>query len=682
MTCVTLAAMAAILVADPALVTGQGTGQPTITVPAISFTGQGGNAISRDEPKNVKAASAPGFIHFWYTPGHWLEWTVDGVPAGDYEVTVRYATRFSVKRNLTVNGRTVAGLESFALKPTGIDRLKDGWDQYAEAKLPAAVPLAAGRNVLRMTCLDDQSVCVRELVLSAAGKPPVTIPAGQFTGQGGGRVQVITPPVLGTVGNKWAESWKDAGQWLEWTVEAPKAGRYALGLHYRADGYCRLELQVNGAAPQGLADFILPKTGSGSYFTVGTLPTAVTLREGKNTLRVTSLGGPATGVPRFDGMFGLSAIHLTVLSDGASLGDNVLALATMDEIKKAAETLKPRNVPPPPLGPPLPAVQGAVALKAGESFALGQGRATIVTADVLPYVENQFTKGGVWENYDNPMLKELREIGKLEEVVARGKDEYEKQILLMTWVWEQWDHGHAQELYNLREPAWILREAKREHIFQCMHSGSTLASVMASMGYVCRAAGHSTHTWNEVWSNQHRRWMMFDPTSNLRYERNGLPLSTYEVYHMRYVELADNITAFSGAPGNKYQAKPGAGKTAKVSIYGTNAYVDGRVTGPRARLEIGKDLTNSFDPKDAYYPIHQAALALAAEGDAVKVTIGTLTPNFKEFRVRLDGGEWKTTEPTFTWPVKAGKNRLEAMSVNRFGIEGPVSTVVLDVAGK
>ena len=114
-------------------------------------------------------------------------------------------------------------------------------------------------------------------------------------------------------------------------------------------------------------------------------------------------------------------------------------------------------------------------------------------------------------------------------------------------------------------------------------------------------------------------------------------------------------------------------------MYSTNAYVDGRVTGPRARFDIGKDLTNSFDPKDAYYPINQAAMALVREGGAVKVTLGTLTPNFKEFRVRLDGGEWKTSEPTFTWAVKAGKNRLEAMSVNRFGVEGAISTVVLDV---
>jgi hypothetical protein len=301
-------------------------------------------------------------------------------------------------------------------------------------------------------------------------------------------------------------------------------------------------------------------------------------------------------------------------------------------------------------------------------------------ADVLPYVENRFTKGCVWDSYDNPMLRRLRETFRLDEVVAPGKDEYQKQILLMRWVWDQWDFGHAQELYNLRDPLWILSEARKEHVFQCMHSGSTLATVMASMGWVCRVGGHSTHTWNEVWSNQHRRWVLFDATSNLRYEANGVPLNTYEVYQKRYVELAKDVTAFS-QDGKQYLAPPRPGNTVKLSIYGTNTFASGRPTGPRAPFEIGQGLTSATDPRDAYYPINQAAVALVPDGDSLKVTLGTMTPNFKEFRVRIDGGEWKATDPAFVWKVHDGENRLEAVSVNKFGVEGPASTVVLK-AGK
>ncbi|MBN2582044.1 MAG: carbohydrate-binding protein [Planctomycetes bacterium] len=672
-----LAALAAMLATVSTTAIGQDANRQTITVPAISFSDQGGDEVSRSEPK-ASAASVPEFIHFWYTPGHWLEWTVDGVDAGKYDVTIRYAGRFSVKRNLAVNGETVPDLESFTLPATGSGRQKDGWEQWSEAKLPASVTLAPGHNVLRMTCLDDTSVCVREIVLTASGKPPVTIPAAKFTAQSGGEVQVITPALLGNVGGVWRQSWLKEGQWLQWTVEVPAAGAYGLGLHYRADGYCRLELQANGEKVKGLEDFIPPKTGSLDYYTIGTLPVPVTLRAGKNTLRLTTLGGPNRGVPRFDGMFSLSAIRLTPLADGASPGDNVLTLTTMNEITSATTAKERQTIDPAPLGPPLPKVEGVIALKEGQSFSLGRRKATVTTADTLPYVENEFTKGCLWDNYDNPMLKELREACKLDEVVAPGKDEYEKQIILMKWVWNQWSFGHAQELYNLRNPLWILGEARKEHVFQCMHSGTSLASAMASMGWVARVCGHSTHTWNEVWSNQHRRWILFDATSNLRHERKGVPLSTYEVYHARYVEQADDVTAFS-QDGNQYIAPPRQGKTVKLSIYGTNAYVAGRPTGPRARLDIGQDLTIPFDPKEAYYPINQAALALVPDGEKLKVTLGTMTPNFKEFRVRIDGGEWRPSQTAFSWPLRPGKNRLEAVSVNRFGVEGPISTVAIDV---
>jgi len=667
----------AALVAPPAVL-GQEVKQDVITIPAVSFTDQGGGDVSRDEPRRSAAMPEAGFIHFWYTPDHWLQWPVDAAAPGEYEVTVRYASRFSVQRRLTVNGRTVEKLESFTLPHTGGGEQKRGWSKWSEVKLPAPVTLEPGQNTLRMTCLDDLSVCLSEVVLTAPGKPEVTIPAARFADQGGGQVQVITPPVLGTVGGVWRQAWHEAGHWLQWTAEIPRAGRYAVGFHYRADGYCRLELQVNGEKVEGLDSFILPKTGALNYFTVGTLPVPVTLTAGKNTLRVTVLGGESRSTPRFDGMFSLSAIHLRPLAEGQALGDDVLKLSTVEELTRAATVEERQDTPKAPLGPALPEVPGAITLAEGTSFDLAGRAATVTTADVLPYADNQFTRGCVWDSYDSPQLKELREKFKLDEVVAPGKDEYEKQKLLMTWVWQQWDHGHAQEYYNLRDPVLILSEARKEHIFQCMHSGSTLASVMASMGWICRAAGHSTHTWNEVWSNQHRRWMFFDPTANLRYERKGVPQSSYDVYHARYVEEADDVTAFSRLD-SQYAAPARPDRTARISIYGCNVYINGRPKGPRARLEIGKDLTMAFDPKEAYYPLNQAAMALVPDDDALKVTLGTMTPNFKEFRVRIDGGQWRPSEATFAWPLRAGKNRLEAVSVNRFGVEGPVSSVVINV---
>jgi hypothetical protein len=82
---------------------------------------------------------------------------------------------------------------------------------------------------------------------------------------------------------------------------------------------------------------------------------------------------------------------------------------------------------------------------------------------------------------------------------------------------------------------------------------------------------------------------------------------------------------------------------------------------------------------DPYFPINQAALTLLPEEKYVKVGIRTLTPNFKTFQVRIDGKEWSDTGETLTWTPHAGKNTLEARSLNKWSIDGPVSTVKMDV---
>jgi hypothetical protein len=53
------------------------------------------------------------------------------------------------------------------------------------------------------------------------------------------------------------------------------------------------------------------------------------------------------------------------------------------------------------------------------------------------------------------------------------------------------------------------------------------------------------------------------------------------------------------------------------------------------------------------------------------VTLKTLTPNFKRYEARIDGSEWGTSAGEFEWDVHSGRNRLEARTVNAFGVMGP-----------
>ena len=81
---------------------------------------------------------------------------------------------------------------------------------------------------------------------------------------------------------------------------------------------------------------------------------------------------------------------------------------------------------------------------------------------------------------------------------------------------------------------------------------------------------------------------------------------------------------------------------------------------------------------DPYFPLGQAALKFSPEGSAIQVAIKTMTPNLKGFEVQVDGGGWKPSDASFRWNVHPGSNRLEARTVNLFGVMGPVSTVEIE----
>jgi hypothetical protein len=342
------------------------------------------------------------------------------------------------------------------------------------------------------------------------------------------------------------------------------------------------------------------------------------------------------------------------------------------------------------LGPALPTGEGAAPLKAGQELRLGDLKAKVQTYDVLPYVRNEYSSRFVYELFENPQLSRIRQMYRLDDVIAPGKGEFQKQLLLMEWVFNQWDFGHARERYDLRDPFEILQYAKREHKFQCMHSAAVFQTLANSMGWVCRQMAIPSHTFNEVWSNEYRRWVMFDATSNYCPERGGAPLNTFELRQALCYEDGNGVVSLRHKDGEFARTPKDPKYGARLHFLGYIPNTNNLVSGPDyAKMFIVKDRLCEGEkwhtrdcPKDPaaepYFPVNQAALSLAVEGRGFKVTIGTMTPNFEEFQVRVDGGEWKTSPPAFPWALHKGANKLEARSLNKFGVAGPASTVELE----
>src|SRR6187200_235908 len=73
-------------------------------------------------------------------------------------------------------------------------------------------------------------------------------------------------------------------------------------------------------------------------------------------------------------------------------------------------------------------------LMQGATFRWNGRMATVDKLESLPHVESEYTRRFTFDSFANPKLKELRDQYQLEQVIAGGKDEFERQVLLMDWT--------------------------------------------------------------------------------------------------------------------------------------------------------------------------------------------------------------------------------------------------------
>ncbi len=356
-------------------------------------------------------------------------------------------------------------------------------------------------------------------------------------------------------------------------------------------------------------------------------------------------------------------------------------------------------------------------LKEGDVFSLGGRQATLKKLDTLPYVESEYTKRFKFDAYDNPKLKELRQRYKLDEVIAPGRDEFDQQVLLMDWTHRQFKK-FGRPSTNPRGALEILGDIEQGHAFFCTHYAEVFVSAAASLGWVDRAlalrrhqgvaeGGSTEHSSTEIWSNQYRKWIMLDPTSDMYLEKEGVPLNAFEIRQEWFYHEGKDLVFVIGKERKKYRKAdlpvvlarlPGFGDL-KVSPdeldkYGFIGYI------PNTKLmDAGEDYANMFIVKDKlcegtrwhertvpsdpavypYFAVGQASLSLRAEREKINVSLQTLTPNFKQYEIQTDGGVWRPSADNFLWSVHPGPNRLEVRTVNQFGINGPTSTAEMEL---
>ncbi len=348
-----------------------------------------------------------------------------------------------------------------------------------------------------------------------------------------------------------------------------------------------------------------------------------------------------------------------------------------------------------------------------------EGRtATLLKLETLPYVESEYTKRFRFDSYENQKLKQLRLRYHLDDVVASGQDEFAKQILLMDWTHKRFKKfGRPSTAADGALD--VLEAIENGQTFFCKQYAEVLVSAAACLGWVDRplalrrhqgvakVGGSTEHSVTEIWSNQHRKWVMLDPTSNMYLERDGTPLNAYEIRQEWFYHSGTNLVFVVGKERKRYKKSDlpiflerfaDFGDLAvypdELDKYGFTAYIPNTDI-----MDSGFDYGKMFIVKDQlcdgtkwhvrtipanpavdpYFPIGQVAMSLTVDGGQLNARLKTLTPNFLTYEVRFDGAEWKPSAQEFSWSLHAGLNRVEAKTVNKFGVEGPVSVAEVEV---
>jgi hypothetical protein len=322
-----------------------------------------------------------------------------------------------------------------------------------------------------------------------------------------------------------------------------------------------------------------------------------------------------------------------------------------------------------------------------------------------------------FEDFASPRIARLREEYHLDEVVRGETSEFQKLLKLRHWVHTRWPIDNDQ---NFSGDAFaILEKAKTGAGFHCSHSMRVQHAVMTAMGYVVRDLGVDSdhmvfgksnhHGVNEVWSNEYAKWVLLDAKYDIHFECAGVPLSALELHEAARADQGKGIVKLQGPDRREVPMKGLEFPTSSVLGYWWISYNPGlkTFTGKNdSRSVVVFDsaafrTTKWFRDTDRGLGEHWAyranAFAPVSDRDQINWSVGvpdvkirrpapgevdvsffSITPNLQTYRARVDNGPWQDVAgDRWHWKLKPGENLFRVCTRNRFGVEGPVVTVVV-----
>lgn len=321
----------------------------------------------------------------------------------------------------------------------------------------------------------------------------------------------------------------------------------------------------------------------------------------------------------------------------------------------------------------------------------------------------------------HPVLQRLREQEHLDDVIAPAKSHLEKVLLLKRWVGTQWRFGNPAPY-----PPWNalvildwIRSGKTGGF--CGQYAMVFLQALRSVGIQARyvelgtKANPGCHFTTEVWLEDFNKWAVVDatalPTMTCYYARDGVPQSALELHRALLDGESDAIQRIQdevvldhigSSPGpfdlstfynfrivfsqNQIDYPPRYLDEERTYDQYTEdvEWTDDRTVqweeSPNKMSVFPKvpfTARKTSNPDDLYWTLHRGTqMSLIWLQDNVYVLrLRAHFPEFSQFQVRLDGGEWTVAGPAYPYEMTVGEHTIEARALDASGEAGPVSEI-------
>jgi hypothetical protein len=330
-----------------------------------------------------------------------------------------------------------------------------------------------------------------------------------------------------------------------------------------------------------------------------------------------------------------------------------------------------------------------------------------------------------WEPWDRPEFRQIRERENLDELLAGCRTEFEAQVKLMDYATKRFNWiGPVTEYPGWDALSIIERVDRLGSGGMCIQFNNFLGGLCLAYGWQTRLVNIVAHEICEVWNDEFGKWIYLDSsyTNFYSYNKKTLVPNNYLEIHNQFLDIAyrdrpidwmydnlsggekltglkpENIPFGQGSP-TQHAPRPYAGLNlaAFMRMLPRNNFYEKPFPMPLAH---GMDkwswdgYINWYDPKtppqrnqswytdrprDMWPDLNKTHIhALSSLGnDRLFLHFETYTPNFSHFEVSADGTEWRKSDERYTWFLRSGKNTLQVRAVNKRGVKGKPSAVVL-----